>query len=179
MTEDITIDSLVPEYRKMAKAGSDNFHGCSILQHADSISKMVRVLRVKTYLDFGCGRGDAYRSPHKLWHHLGLDRKNVTLFDPAFSRDNVLPPTGRKFDLVVCSDVLEHLPEGEVDAFIERLFSYARHGVWASVCCRPAKKFFSDGRNLHVTVKSFSWWFEKFEAAAKKHNVVFTLIETP
>lgn len=179
MTEDITIDSLVPEYRKMAKAGSDNFHGCSILQHADSIGKMVRLLRVKTYLDFGCGRADAYRSPHKLWHHLGLDRKNVTLYDPAFGRDDTLPPAGRKFDLVVCSDVLEHLPEEEVDAFIDRLFGYARHGVWSSVCCRKAKKFFPDGTNLHVTVKSFGWWFEKFEAAAKKHNVVFTLIETP
>ena len=179
MTDEMTLDSLVPEYRKMAKAGSDNFHGCSILQHADSIGKMVRVLRAKTYLDFGCGRGDAYRSPHKLWHHLGLDRKHVTLYDPAFSRDDALPPAGRKFDLVVCSDVLEHVPSEEVDAFIERLFGHARHGVWASVCCRKAKKFFSDGTNLHVCVKPFDWWHEKFMVASRKHNVKFTLIETP
>ena len=179
MTEEITIDSLVPEYRKMAGSGSDNFHGLSILQHASSIGKMVRALRAKTLLDFGCGRADAYRSPHKVWHQWGLDRKNVTLYDPAFNRDRDLPPAGRKFDLVVCSDVLEHVPEEEVDAFIDRLFGYARHGVWASVCCRAAKKTFIDGRNLHVCIKSYGWWHEKFQAAAARHHVHhFTLIET-
>lgn len=171
----MTIDSLVPAYRAMA--GTDNFHGLSILQHADSIGKMVRMTRAKTLLDFGCGRADAYRSPHKVWHQWGLARADVTLYDPAFNRDNVLP-TG-KFDIVVCSDVLEHIPEEEVDAFIDRLAGYARHGLWASVCCRPAKKKFADGTNLHVTVRPYDWWWQKISAAATRHNIGFLLIETP
>lgn len=171
------IDTLIPAYRAMA--GTDNFHGNSILQHADSIGKMVRLTRARTLLDFGCGRGDAYRSPHHVWKQWGLSYADVTLYDPAFNRDNVLPPEGKQFDIVVCSDVLEHVPEEEVDAFIERLFGYARHGVWASVCCRPAKKQFPDGTNLHVTVKRHDWWREKFAAAAARHNVSYTLIETP
>ena len=173
----MTADSLISEYRAIAKAGSDNFAGLSVLQHADSIGKMVRVAHAKTLLDFGCGRGDAYRSPHKVYKQWSLDRKNITLYDPAFLRDNELPRG--KFDVVVCSDVLEHVPEEEVDAFIERLFGYAKRGVWASVCCRPAKKFFPDGRNLHVTVKKYEWWREKFEAASMRHLVAFTLVETP
>lgn len=173
----MTIDSLVPAYRAMA--GTDNFHGLSILQHADSIGKMVRLVRAKTLLDFGCGRADAYRSPHKVWHQWGLDRANVTLYDPAFNRDDKLPPEGKKFDVVVCSDVLEHVPEAEVDAFIERLAAYARHGLWASVCCRPAKKKFADGTNLHVCVKPYDWWHDKIVAAAARHNITFVLVETP
>lgn len=173
----MSIDTLVPAYKAMA--GTDNFHGLSILQHAPSIGKLVRSVRARTLLDFGCGRGDAYRSPHKVWHHWGLERANVTLYDPAFNRDNVLPAAGRKFDVVVCSDVLEHVPEAEVDEFIDRLAAYTRHALWASVCCRPAKKKFEDGTNLHVTVQPYSWWLEKVEAAARKHNIGFILLETP
>lgn len=171
----MTLDSLIPAYRAMA--GTENFHGLSILQHADSIGKMVRVMRAKTLLDFGCGRGDAYRSPHRVWKHWGLPFSGVTMYDPAFNRNNEMPKG--KYDVVVCSDVVEHIPETEVDAFIERLFGYARHAVWASVCCRAAKKSFPDGTNLHVCVKAHSWWFEKFEAASRRHNVAFTLVETP
>jgi hypothetical protein len=171
------IDSLIPAYQAMAD--TENFHGLSILQHADSIGKMVRMARAKTLLDFGCGRGDAYRSPHHVWKQWGLPFSGVTMYDPAFSRNNELPAAGKKFDVVVCSDVLEHIPEDEVDAFIERLAAYTRHALWASVCCRPAKKTFPDGTNLHITVKPYSWWREKVEAAAARHNVAFTLVETP
>lgn len=126
-------------------------------------------------LDFGCGRGDAYRSPHKVYHQWGFMRQNVTLYDPAFNRDNGLPHG--QFDLVVCSDVLEHIPEDEVDAFIGRLFGHAKRAVWASVCCRPAKKLFPDGTNLHVTIQSYEWWKEKFEQHAA--GTRFELVETP
>jgi SAM-dependent methyltransferase len=173
----MSIDTLIPKYRAMAQASTENFHGLSILQHADSIGKMVRALRAKTLLDFGCGRADAYRAPHNVWQAWGIPRDGVTLYDPAFRRDNELP-TGT-FDVVVCSDVLEHVPEDEVVAFAERLASYARHGLWASVCCRPAKKKFPDGGNLHVTVRSYDWWLDKMQAAANRHNVLLTLIETP
>lgn len=173
----MTTDTLIPAYRAMAAEGTNNFTGLSVLQHADSIGKMVRLLRAKTLLDFGCGRADAYRSPHKVWHHWGLKRAEVTLYDPAFNRDNVLPRG--KFDVVVCSDVLEHVPTEETDTFIERLAGHARHGLWASVCCRPAKKKFPDGRNLHVTIKPFDWWHVKLEAAAARHRIMFTLVETP
>lgn len=172
----MAIDSLIPEYRALAASG-DKFAGLTILQHADSIGKMVRLTRSKTLLDFGCGRADAYREPHKVWQAWGIDRKDVTLYDPAFNRDNVLP-TG-KFDMVVCSDVLEHIPEDEVDAFIDRLFTYAKRGVWAAVCCRAAKKTFPDGRNLHVTLRSHDWWSERMQAASVRHGISFLLLESP
>ena len=175
----MTIDSLIPAYRAMA--GTENFHGLSVLQHADSIGKMVRLVRAKTLLDFGCGRGDAYRSPHHVWKQWDLPFSGVTLYDPAFNRNDQLPAADKKFDVVVCSDVLEHIPEAEVDEFIDRLIGYARHALWASVCCRKAKKKFPDGTNLHVTVKPYDWWHDKFtEAVARaRRNVAFTLVETP
>jgi len=168
---------LIPLYRELAAKDSNNFQGLSILQHKERIQKLAREVRAKSMLDYGCGRGDAYRSPHKLHHQLGIERANVALYDPAFRRDDVLP-TG-KFDLVLCSDVLEHVPEDQVDEVIARLFSYARYAVWASVCCRPAKKTFPDGTNMHVTVQPYEWWRRKFQTWADATNIRFELTETP
>lgn len=169
-------DSLVPAYREMAKGGTANFQGLTVMNHTKQIGRLARSVSAKTMLDFGCGRGDAYRSPHKVYHQWGFHRGSVTLYDPAFHQSNKLP-TGR-YDLVVCSDVLEHIPEAEVDAFVARLFAYAKSAVWASVCCRPAKKFFADGvTNLHVTVQPYQWWHDTFVERA--NGKPFELLETP
>lgn len=168
------MDSMIPDYRELAKHADKNFQGVSILNHVVSIRKLLTETDSHTMLDFGCGRGEAYKPPHKLYKQLGLPRHAVTLYDPAFMPTATLPKG--QFDLVVCSDVLEHVPEHEVDEFVARLFSYAKKAVWASVCCRPAKKFFPDGRNLHVTVKPFAWWEEKF---GRQKGADFMLVETP
>jgi hypothetical protein len=168
---------LVPLYREMA-ASDQNFHGLTILQHAEQIGKLIKTHKVKTLLDYGCGRADAYRSPFKVWDAWGLKWSNVALYDPAFERYERLPD--RRFDMVLCSDVLEHVPEEDVERFIVDLFDHAKVLVWASVCCRPAKKTFPQtGENLHVTVKSFEWWREKLAAAATLIEVGFVLVETP
>lgn len=171
------MDSMIPDYRELAKHADKNFLGLSILNYATSIRKLLTATDSRTMLDFGCGRGEAYKSPHKLYKQLGLPRHAVTLYDPVFMPTAVLPVG--QFDLVVCSDVLEHIPEHEVDEFVARLFSYAKKAVWASVCCRPAKKFFPDGRNLHVTVRDYPWWNDRFCAANRDPGLAFVLVETP
>lgn len=166
-------EDLIPLYKELADEGS-NFHGLSVIQHSNSINAVARKCRAKTLLDYGCGRGDAYKKPYKIHRTWGFTAANIFLYDPAFAGRAALPT--RLFDLVVCSDVLEHIPEQAVPVFIQRLFGYAKKHVWASVCCRSAKKFFKDGRNLHVTVQPFEWWQAQFKQHATKP---FTLIETP
>ena len=171
------MDSLVPLYKAMASTETGNFLGLSVLNHVKDIGRLVKEVDAKTVLDFGCGRGDAYRSPHKIHHQWGLPRASVYLYDPAFHHAPM--PTG-EFDLVVCSDVLEHIPEDEVPEFIHRLCKHARKAVWASVCCRPAKKVFpGTDTNLHVTVKSFDWWKDRTDLAQALYAVRFVLVETP
>ncbi len=172
------MDSLIPEYKKLAEhVGNANFGGLGILNHAKSIKTLAQAVGAQSMLDFGCGRGDAYRSPHKLHHQLGLPRSAVTLYDPVFRPDSRLP-TGA-FDLVVCSDVVEHLLEDEVDEFVKRLFGYSRKAVWTSFCARPAKKFFPDGvTNLHTCVKPAEWWHDMFARNAPV-GIQWVLVETP
>lgn len=166
--------SLLKQYRTMAAMGG-NFRGFSLLQHADAIAKVVKLHGATSLLDYGSGAGDGYRQPHSVHEVWGIKRGRIKLYDPSFPQLSH-PPVGH-YDGVICSDVLEHVPEDAVDALIATLFAHAHSFVWASVCCRPAKKFFPDGTNMHVTLHPLDWWRERFEAAARGRP--FYLVETP
>lgn len=171
------MNELVPLYRAMAADGA-NFRGLSILQHRSQIAKICKEHGAKRLLDYGSGAGDAWKQPHRMHRDLGLRWFDVTLYDPAFPEHDDEPHG--MFDGVLCSDVLEHIPEEDLETVVAQLFTHARHFVWASVCCRPAKKSFPDGTNLHVTLHPLEWWQELFEAhKPRDREVVFVLVETP
>lgn len=165
---------LLPLYREMAATGNQ-FHGLSILAHREEIGILIKKYRARTLLDFGCGRGDAYQPPHLLHKTWKVDRPR--LYDPAFAQHDQLPPKGERFDGVLCSDVLEHVPMVDVYAVIDELFGRANKFVWASVCCRPAKKKFPDGTNLHVTIETYRWWKRLFQERARP-KVAWVLLES-
>lgn len=164
-------NNLLDEYRKLAAKG-ENFHGLSILQYKVLLGRLVHETGSTSLLDYGCGRGDAWHSPHQLHHYLGIRRKNLCLYDPSFPKHDKLP-TG-KYDGVLCSDVLEHVPGELVGGVIATLFGYANKFVWASICCRPAKKSFADGTNMHVTVKPMEWWESQFVAIGRAVSIQVT-----
>ncbi|MBX3603205.1 MAG: methyltransferase domain-containing protein [Rubrivivax sp.] len=167
-------EALIEQYRRMAATG-EHLRGLTILRYRDQISKLVRTYGAKSLLDFGCGAGEAWKQPHRLHAELGLRWFDVTLYDPAFKQHEEKPHGA--FDGVLCSDVLEHIPEDELDATVRQLFAHARRFVWASVCCRPAAKTFPDGTNLHVTLQPMPWWQALFD----RHSggVPFFLVESP
>ncbi len=173
------MSALIPLYRTMASDGA-NFRGLSILQHSKEITQLMRGHKGRTLLDYGSGAGDAWRKPHRLHERLGIRWFDVTLYDPAFPSHDEKPHG--IFDGVLCSDVLEHVPAADVDAVLADLFKHARRFVWASVCCREAKKCFPDGTNLHVTIQPLEWWRDRLTAAQLANpgpTVPFTLVETP
>ena len=143
-----------------------------MVQYEKPIRKLIARTESKTILDYGCGMGHAYTQQglHKRW---GVALP--TLYDPAYEPYSIKP--AGTFDGVICSDVLEHVPEKLVDAVIAELFDYADKFVWASVCCRPAKKLFPNGKNLHVTIQPFAWWQAKVTKASKGR--LHLLVETP
>lgn len=162
---------LIPYYRELVETGT-NFQGLSILPHARTIQKLVNRTKAVTILDYGSGKGEQWNSPYCLDQVLGIPRP--TIYDPAFPSHDTLPEG--KFDGVLCSDVLEHVPEEEIDELVIRLFAYSNKFVWASVCCRPAKKLLPNGDNMHVTLRAMSWWREKFNQHS--NGVIHVLTET-
>lgn len=157
---------VIDQYRIMHKAG--HFVGRSVMQWAEPIRDWIKATQSRTVLDYGSGKGFQY-SIDGIHHRWGV---SVTCYDPAVPGIDVLPP--EEFDGVICSDVLEHIPKNEVESVIGTLFAKAEKFVFASVCCRPAKKNLPDGRNCHLTIEPEDWWKAKFaEKATVPYDLVF------
>lgn len=132
------------------------FKGLSLEKHVGEIGALIKDCR--TLLDYGSGKGVVHE--RKPWNI------SVTLYDPAVKGIDVLPVGD--FDAVICTDVLEHIPEDELDEALNNIFSKANKVVYLSISTKPAKKFLPNGDNAHVTVKSQDWWLERIALHAHK-----------
>lgn len=160
---------LIEQYKQMHSAGF--FKGVSVEKFADEIESICKGYGAETLLDYGSGQGIQYLPPRSLDKKWGVD---VTMYDPAVPGLETLPD--KKFDIVICTDVLEHVPEEDLPTLFENIFSRAKTFVFLTVCCREAKKKLPDGRNCHVTIKPMDWWRAE---AMKYAKCNFELRETP
>ena len=79
---------------------------------------------------------------------------------------------------MLCTDVIEHIDEKDVDWILEEIFSYARKFVLLTIACYKALKTFKDGRNVHVNIKTPEHWTEKLKKLHEKHphlNIYYSL----
>ena len=147
------------------------FPGKSLPPQAHHIKRLIGECGARTLLDYGSGKGQQYRYwpyrdaegntyPH-LQAYFGVD---VTCYDPGYAPFSTLP--AGPFDGVVCTDVLEHVPEEDVPWVLAELFGYARAFVFANVACFPAAKRLPNGQNAHCTVKPVGWWRREVQRAA-------------
>ena len=111
----------------------------------------------KTILDYGCGR-------QTLKAVLG-PAFNVTCYDPAIEGLDTPPEPA---DVVVCSDVLEHVEPECVDAVIQHISDLTERLAIIIVSLRPAQKTLADGRNAHISLQKPEWWLSKL----RRHFVI-------
>lgn len=161
---------LLEQYREMHRQG--HFRGHSLKAHIPAIRKMIERHHAGSLLDYGCGSGEQWAYPMDL----GGGLVTIAMYDPAsdlFSHKPALP----KYNGVICTDVLEHIPEDELQDVLKDIYAYAEKFVFFSVCTRPAKKCLPDGQNCHVTVKPEDWWLTTIHSQAPiglDIQVVFT-----
>lgn len=135
------------EYKRMHE--KKHFSGTSLEPHIEEIKLLIKKYDCKTILDYGCGKA-SYHKKNKLG--------NVTLYDPYYEPYSKKPTDNDLFDIVLCTDVLEHIPENEVGKVLHELMFYTDKVLFLSICTKPAKKTFSNGENVHLTIKSKEWW---------------------
>lgn len=135
--------------RHKALHQSEPEYGGSGYRWARVVCDLVGVLKANTalpsVLDYGCGKGFlAEELDFPIWE-----------YDPAIPGKERLP---KPADLVICTDVLEHIEPDQLDAVLDDLRRVTKRiGVFA-ISTSPAFKKFEDGSNTHRIVMPKTWW---------------------
>jgi hypothetical protein len=119
-----------------------------------------------TLLDYGCGK----QTLEKVFPPI----QNVTFknYDPCIKE---LSATPEPADVVVCTDVLEHVEFECLDNVLDDLKRVTKKTCFCSICLTPADKNYSDGQNTHVTLLEYDIWYAKLR---KRFHVVESDIKT-
>ncbi len=110
-----------------------------------------------TILDFGCGKG-----------RLNHPDYQITNYDPATI--DTLPR--RKFDIVLCLDVMEHVPADDLPAVYQWLEMFASKQIFLLICTRPASYKLPNGANAHATIQNKDWWAKSTRQMLRGYQVV-------
>ncbi len=114
----------------------------------------------RTYLDVGCGRGEALEMAiERGLFPTGIETVPALVDDCRVFHGDVcdLPYRDNEFDYVSCYDVLEHLPPGEEQKALDELARVAALCVFISTNDKPS---FLDGIDLHVNKRPQAAWHE-------------------
>ena len=98
-------------------------------------------------LDYGCGK-------HTLRDGMP-DWPDFREYDPALPGFDAPPEPA---DLVVCTDVMEHIEPEHLTAVLDDIALLASKGVFFVITMRPAQKPLPDGTNPHRIVEDETWW---------------------
>ena len=157
--------------------GESTFLGYSLSRWILKIKEIIKINKCRSLLDFGCGKGFLYKNKFKInnqeYRNL-LDfweLEDIYLYDPGVKEFSVYPV--RKFDGLICTDVIEHIPENDVLEFIDNLFKLSNKFIFVVIATIPATKFFDDGNNIHLCLKTEEEWkkiFLEFKAKYPEVN---------
>jgi 2-polyprenyl-3-methyl-5-hydroxy-6-metoxy-1,4-benzoquinol methylase len=145
-------DYIASEYRRMHKRRM--FSGISLERHLPEIQALIKEYNIKTILDYGCGQAICHKK---------IKLGDVTLYDPYFEPYSKKPEG--TFDMVICTDVLEHVPMEDIGKVSSELLDYTDKVLFLVISTVPAKKKFSNGENVHVTIRPPFWWDIMFNNA--------------
>jgi hypothetical protein len=124
-------------------------------------------------IDFGCGTGRAGLAMYKAGMTVSMLDFTRNCLDASvrdslgenltFIKHDLVYPAPVVAEYGFCSDVMEHIPEGQVDKVLENILRAAQHCFFAvstadDICGELI------GETLHVTVHDFAWWLDRFKA---------------
>lgn len=138
--------------------------------------KRTKLDGVKKILDVGCGAGQVVAHlRNNGYEAYGIDiadgaRKywrlaNVEQFCQV-APANTIPFPDKEFDIVCCTEVLEHVPEEVVLDTLKEMYRVGGGDfIFSCALKRAVVKMPHDGSEPHITIKSVDWWIAKLKEA--------------
>ena len=127
------------------------------------IPDIIKKYKIRSLLDYGCGRGTLWKALNEKRHGIAA-RLRYTGYDPCLPGHDKLPEG--KYDLITCTDVLEHIEPEFLDNVLGHIFSLASKIVFFNISLVEANKVLPDGRNAHLIIKPKEWWVAKLQDTA-------------
>lgn len=119
------------------------------------LDKFIDKIRPASILDFGCGKGRLIDRLLEDYPHI-----SVSGYDPGNKKFD--KPLDDVFvDLLISSDVLEHVEPEHIDQTLQYLSTKSKY-IYHLIALSPAKLILPDGRNAHLILESKDWWRAKF-----------------
>jgi hypothetical protein len=138
------------------------------------LEKHLDMARVETSLDFGCGRHTYKQAMTELHPHI-----QVTEYDPGVAGYDALPQG--EFDLVVCTDVMEHVEKEYTAATLVALRDYTKRVILFNIETNQCSSTLPDGRNTHINLRHVDEWTlllnAVFKTAEKRPEFKMQIIE--
>lgn len=150
------VATITPQYRSLNQrlhADESVKYGYKGHEQADQIKEVVGRFRLRTLLDYGAGKQTLSQALQ------GTPNLRVSDYDPAISAIAHAP---KPADIVVCTDVLEHVEPECLEEVLADLWRLAKRYLYVRVCTVPCtSKALPDGSDPHRIVQPFDWWKQK------------------
>lgn len=128
---------------------------------AHVVVDLMQTYQASSVLDYGCGQGSLRRAIMHHPNHAAPPGVRFDEYDPAIAGKDHAPSFA---DLVICTDVLEHIEPERLDAVLTHVRSLARKAIFAVISLKDSNKTLADGRNAHLIIRPANWWKRRVEA---------------
>ena len=132
-------------------------------------------------LDVGCGRAngvqwareqganvfgcDISSSAVKCWKERGVEE-----YCKVASADR-LPYEDNEFDMVLCSEVMEHIPEENVSGVLNEILRVGSDKFYFTIALVPEAIPVAGLVQSHICLQSTKWWIEKMEEIGFSYGI--------
>jgi len=147
------VKTISNEYKQLNKKLHKSISGYGKIAESKTRKPLhvIKTVRAGSLLDYGCGKGKLVEVLRKE-----LPEIHYAEYDPAIEEKEIVP--SGSFDLVTCTDVLEHIEPEYLHNVLHHLFSYVRKALYIIIARKLSNKQLGDGRNTHLIVQSHKEW---------------------
>jgi hypothetical protein len=118
-----------------------------------AISQLAKRHGAVSVLDYGSSSGDTMKAVREhFWIPPSVEDR---CYDPFVDEFSAEPAPA---DLVICTDVLEHVEPPCTKAVLDHLQALTKRIAFFSISLQPARKVLSDGRNAHINLPGSEFW---------------------